>query len=143
QLPCPRAASEGGGVRSHGPAAPRCSRTDARLQTFIPAPPMRPITALALLVLLGSPLAAQRAPTGAIEGDITDSVRVGPLAGAMVTATRTVAGRDSAFVATTDAKGHFRFDSLAVGEYAMRFASPMLDSLQYGGPTAQARVTRG
>ncbi len=104
---------------------------------------MRSITALALLVLLGSPLAAQRAPTGAIEGDITDSVRVGPLAGAMVTATRTVAGRDSAFVATTDAKGHFRFDSLAAGEYAMRFASPMLDSLQYGGPTTQVRVTEG
>ena len=77
---------------------------------------MRSITALALLVLLGSPVAAQRAPTGTIEGDITDSVRVGPLAAAMVTATRTVAGRDSAFVATTDAKGHFRFDSLAVGE---------------------------
>ena len=98
---------------------------------------MRSISALALLVLLGSPLAAQRAPSGAIEGDITDSVRVAPLAGAQVSATRIVAGRDTTFVATSDAHGHFRFDSLAAGEYAMRFASPMLDSLQYGGPTAQ------
>jgi hypothetical protein len=107
---------------------------------------MRSITALALLallVLIGSPLAAQRAPTGAIEGSITDSVKVAPLAGALVSATRTVGGHDSTFVATSDAQGHFRFDSLAVGEYALRFASPMLDSLQYGGPTTQARVTAG
>jgi carboxypeptidase family protein len=104
---------------------------------------MRSISALALLVLLGSPLAAQRAPSGAIEGEITDSVRVGPLAGALVSATRTVAGRDSTYVATSDARGHFRFDSLSVGEYALRFASPMLDSLQYGGPTTQVRVSAG
>lgn len=104
---------------------------------------MRSISALALLVLLGPPLAAQQAPTGAIEGSITDSVHVGPLAGALVSATRTVAGHDSTFVATSDAQGRFRFDALAAGEYALRFASPMLDSLQYGGPTTQARVTAG
>ena len=104
---------------------------------------MRSISGLALLLLLGSPLAAQRAPSGAIEGEITDSVRVGPLANALVSATRTIGLRESTFVATSDAKGHFRFDSLAVGEYAMRFASPMLDSLQYGGPTTQVRVTEG
>ena len=103
---------------------------------------MRSISALALLVLVGSPLAAQRAPSGSIEGQITDSVRVGPLANAQVTATRAVAGRgETTLVATSDAQGRFRFDSLAVGEYALRFASPMLDSLQYGGPTTQARVT--
>jgi hypothetical protein len=101
---------------------------------------MRSISALALLALIASPLAAQQAPKGAIEGDITDSVRVGPLAGALVSATRTIGARESTFVATTDAKGHFRFDSLTVGEYALRFASPMLDSLQYGGPTTQVRV---
>ncbi|MBW8769124.1 MAG: carboxypeptidase regulatory-like domain-containing protein [Gemmatimonadetes bacterium] len=104
---------------------------------------MRSISALVLLVLVASPLAAQRAPSGAIEGQITDSVRVAPLAGALVTATHVAAGRESTFVATSDAQGRFRFDSLAVGEYALRFASPMLDSLQYGGPTTQARVTAG
>ena len=104
---------------------------------------MRSITALALLVLAGSPLAAQQAPTGAIEGLITDSVKVAPLAGALVSATHVGAGRESTFVATTDAQGRFRFDGLAVGEYALRFASPMLDSLQYGGPSTQARVTAG
>src|SRR4051812_38495169 len=108
-----------------------------------PAYPMRSISALVLLVLVASPLAAQRAPSGAIEGQITDSVRVAPLAGALVTATHVAAGRESTFVATSDAQGRFRFDSLAVGEYALRFASPMLDSLQYGGPTTQARVTAG
>lgn len=104
---------------------------------------MRPISALVLLLLLGSPLAAQQASSGSIEGEITDSVRVAPLTGALVSATRVAAGRESTFVATSDAQGHFRFDGLAVGEYAMRFASPMLDSLQYGGPTTQVRVTPG
>ena len=104
---------------------------------------MRSISALALLLLVGSPLAAQRAPSGSIDGEVTDSVHVGPLANALVTVTRAVAGRETTFVATTDAQGRFRFDSLAVGEYAMRFASPMLDSLQYGGPTKQVRVTAG
>jgi len=104
---------------------------------------MRSISALALLFLVGSPLGAQQAPIGSIEGSIMDSVHVGPLAGALVSATRTVAGRDSAFVATSDAQGRFRFDSLTVGEYALRFASPMLDSLQYGGSTTQVRVTAG
>jgi len=104
---------------------------------------MRPTSVLAFLFLLGSPLAAQQAPTGIIEGDITDSVRAAPLAGAVVSATRTVGSRDTTFVATADARGHFRFDSLAAGEYLMRFASPMLDSLQYGGPTTQVRVTAG
>jgi hypothetical protein len=104
---------------------------------------MRPISVLALLFLLGSPLAAQQASTGAIAGDITDSVRAAPLAGAVVSATRTIGNRDTTFVATADTHGHFRFDSLAAGEYEMRFASPMLDSLQYGGPTTQVHVTAG
>ena len=104
---------------------------------------MRSISALVLLVLSAPALAAQGAQSGAIEGNIVDSVRVAPLAGAQVSATSLVAGRETTFVATSDERGHFRFDSLAVGEYALRFASPMLDSLQFGGPTAQARVTAG
>jgi len=93
---------------------------------------MRTFIALALLVCAASPLAAQRT-TGRIEGQVTDSVHMGPLADAEVTATRVGAARETTFVAKTDRRGRFRFDSLDAGRYAMRFASPLLDSLQYGG----------
>ena len=99
-----------------------------------PVPAMRPYTALALLVCLGSPLAAQR-PSGQIEGRVTDSVHAGPLAGARVSATRLGAPRETTFVATTDKRGRFRFESLDAGRYALGFTSATLDSLQYGGST--------
>src|SRR6185503_13726372 len=78
------------------------------------------------------PLAAQR-NSGQIEGQITDSVHASPLADAEVSATRVGVARETTFVAKTDRRGRFRFDSLEAGRYAMRFASPLLDSLQYGG----------
>jgi len=93
---------------------------------------MRTYIALALAVCAGSPLAAQR-NSGQIEGQITDSVHASPLADAEVSATRVGAARETTFVAKTDPRGRFRFDSLEAGRYAMRFASPLLDSLQYGG----------
>jgi hypothetical protein len=93
---------------------------------------MRTYIALALLVCAGSPLAAQRT-TGRIEGQVTDSVHMGPLADAEVTATRVGVARETTFVVKTDRRGRFVFDSLDAGRYAMRFASPMLDSLQFGG----------
>jgi len=93
---------------------------------------MRPSTALALLVLVASPLGAQRT-MGRIEGQVVDSVHASPLANAQVTASPVGTARDTTFYARTDNRGRFRFESLDAGRYAMRFSSPMLDSLQYGG----------
>ena len=101
---------------------------------------MRTYFALALLVCVGSPLAAQQA-WGRIEGQITDSVQVSPLANAMVTATRVGAANETTFVATTDRRGRFRFEPIDAGRYAMRFVSPLLDSLQYGGNSPIVEVT--
>ena len=101
---------------------------------------MRPLAALALVVTVATPLAAQRAPLGRIEGEVIDSVHAAPLAGATVSATLAGPLRDTTFVATTDARGRFRFDSLRAGRYAMSFASALLDSIQYGGPSAQVIV---
>lgn len=101
---------------------------------------MRTYIALALIVCVGSPVAAQRA-SGRIEGQITDSVHVSPLSNAMVTATLVGAARETTFVATTDRRGRFRFESLDAGRYAMRFASKLLDSLQYGGSSPIVEVT--
>ena len=97
-----------------------------------PAPVMRTSIALALLVGLGSPLAAQGG-AGRIEGQVFDSVHAAPLANAAVSATRIGAARDTTLVVRTDRRGRFRFDALEAGRWALRFASPMLDSLQYGG----------
>jgi len=93
---------------------------------------MRTHIALALVVCVGSPLAAQ-GKSGRIEGQVTDSVHVSPLADAMVTATRVGTARDTTFYARTDRRGRYRFESLDSGRYAMRFVSKLLDSLQYGG----------
>jgi hypothetical protein len=93
---------------------------------------MRPSTALALLVLVASPQAAQR-PSGRIEGHVVDSVHAGSLANAQVTATPVGSPRDTTFYARTDDRGRFRFESLDAGRYALRFSTPTLDSLQYGG----------
>ena len=112
----------------------------------IPAPPlapvMRPSIALALLVGLGSPLAAQGGP-GRIEGQVFDSVHAAPLANAAVSATRVGAANDTTLVVRTDQRGRFRFDALEAGRWALRFTSPMLDSLQYGGSAPLADVPAG
>jgi hypothetical protein len=101
---------------------------------------MRTFTAFALLVCAGSPLAAQHA-SGRIEGRITDSVHVGPLMDAQVTATRVDAARETTYYARTDDRGRYQFQSLATGRYALRFVSHLLDSLQYGGNAPVVDVT--
>ena len=103
---------------------------------------MRPYTALALLVCLGSPLAAQQV-SGLIEGQVTDSVHAAPLARARVSATRLDAPRETTLVAMADEKGRFRFESLEAGPYSLGFASAMLDSLQFGGSAPVVFVSPG
>lgn len=101
---------------------------------------MRTLIALVLLLGPAAPLGAQRA-AGRIEGQVFDSVNATSLANARVSATRVGVARETTFVAVADRRGRFRFESLDVGRYAMRFASPMLDSLQYGGLSPLVDVT--
>jgi hypothetical protein len=104
---------------------------------------MRTLTAFALILCAGSPLAAQRA-SGRIEGRITDSVNVGPVADAQVTATRVDAAPETTYYARTDSHGRYRFESLDAGRYALHFVSRLLDSLQFGGsaPVVQVAADR-
>ncbi len=103
---------------------------------------MRTYSAFALLVCAASPLAAQRV-SGSIEGQVTDSVHVGPLADAQVTATRVGAARDTTYYARTDGRGRYRFASVDSGRYALHFLSRLLDSLQYGGNAPIVSVAAG
>ena len=83
------------------------------------------------------------AQVGRLEGTITDSVHLAPLAGVAVSATRLGAERETTLVVAADENGRFRFDSLDPGEYGVGFTSPFLDSLEYGGPVRRVAVTAG
>jgi hypothetical protein len=101
------------------------------------------LAALALLVIspLSSPLAAQTQVAGRLEGTVTDSLRATPFAGVTVRVTRIGADPEVTLSTVADQRGRYRFDRLDTGSYAVSVASPLLDSLEYGGPTMRVAVS--
>ena len=89
-----------------------------------------------------APLGAQ-ASRGVIRGTIIDSIRGRPLVGARVSVIAFDAPDDSARTTTTDDLGAYMVTSLAPGTYAVRFASALLDSLEFGGPPRRATIANG
>jgi hypothetical protein len=104
---------------------------------------MRRIVLVVALTSVARVVAAQAPATGRLEGAVADSVHARPLAGTVVSATLLASARDTTFVATTDKLGHFRFEPLPAGRYAVTFASALLDSLEFGGPVSQVSVAPG
>ena len=92
---------------------------------------------------VATPLAAQATPTGRLEGIVTDSLQNAPFAGAEVTATRLDSAPAKPRSTTADRDGHYAFDSLGAGRYAVSFASPLLDSLEFGGASGMATIEAG
>jgi hypothetical protein len=88
-------------------------------------------------------LAAQRAPSGRLEGTITDSVRSRPLAGVNVLAVRVDSQPSLSAGATTDARGRYVIDTLPAGRYMVDFASPFLDSLEIILPPREITIAAG
>ena len=84
------------------------------------------------------PLAAQAVEPGALVGTVMDSVHNAGLAGARVSLTRLGINYEFTRFAITDALGHFKFEQLVPGPYAVDFESPLLESLEVGGT---ARLT--
>jgi hypothetical protein len=89
---------------------------------------------LFVLFLLGMPLAAAAAQEASltIRGVVTDSVHHGPLVGARIIASRTIA-HDTVtttedVVAKTDAAGRFELKALAAAVYLLTVEHPWLDS---------------
>ncbi len=95
-------------------------------------------------LLLALPAAAQeRAPTGRIEGTVSDSMRARPLAGAIVLLTR-MSPLPSAFYSTaTDERGRYHLDSLSAGRYSLAFSHPVLDSLELVLPSREIELEEG
>lgn len=100
-------------------------------------------TVVMLATCLTVPLEAQAPATGRLEGIVTDSLQNAPFAGAVVTATRLDTTSTTSRSATADRDGRYQFESLAAGRYAVRFASELLDSLEFGGAGGTATVEAG
>ena len=82
------------------------------------------------------PAQAQRAFV-TVHGIAWDSLHSAPLEGAFIT----INGTDRA--ATSDARGYFRFDSLAPGTYVFAMDHPALDSIGFAGTSRRVVVTDG
>jgi hypothetical protein len=82
--------------------------------------------------------AAVAGAQGSVSGTVYDSLGThGPLANATVV----LVERDR--YATTDARGRFRFDSVADGSYTIGFSHPVLDSLDLQVPAVPVTIARG
>lgn len=101
----------------------------------------RLVSCCAVMCAIATPAAAQSAATGRIEGTITDSVHAAPLVGATVLAVRVDPQPSVSGGASTDTRGRYRIDSLAVGRYMVEFASPLLDSLEITLPPREVIVS--
>ena len=89
-------------------------------------------------LVAGAPALAAQAPPPSITGVVYDSLRTrAPLRDVSVMIT------ESGKVASTDARGRFRFDSIPDGKYHLTFFWEMLDSLGIGAPTATVTVAKG
>ena len=105
---------------------------------------MHLIVLVVLLLSVARVVTAQGAPTGRLEGTITDSVHSRPLVGAPVLAIRVDPAQPPvASGATTDARGRFRLDTLPVGRYMVEFASTFLDSLEVILPPREVVIVGG
>ena len=136
--------ADGGTARSamrDGAGGTRASSTDRRLQG------PSAIRALAVAVVLWGCVArsahAQAAGVGSLEGTVTDSVRVRPLAGVSVQAVGAESPATMRGAATTGTDGRFRVDSLPPGRYMVGFESPLLDSLEIALPPRAVTIEAG
>src|SRR5215207_1336911 len=99
--------------------------------------------ALALSPCHARSACAQAANVGRIEGTVTDSIHVRPLAGVRVLAIGTGANANVRGATTSDSAGRYRIDSLAAGRYMLGLESPLLDSLEIALPPREAVVAAG
>ena len=87
--------------------------------------------------------AGQSDQRGRLEGTVTDSVHLRPLAGVRVVAVAADARADQRGVASTDSTGRYRIDSLPSGRYRVGFESPLLDSLEITLTPREVAVQQG
>lgn len=88
--------------------------------------------------------APARGPGTRVHGVVFDSTIMRPLADATVQlASRSDITRGPSYLATTDASGFYRIDSVPPGDYLITFFSPRLDQLGLTGPMHALKVNLG
>jgi hypothetical protein len=81
--------------------------------------------------------------TGTVAGVISDSIHAGALVGALVSIRPVDLAIDTTFTAVTNSDGRFAIEGVIPGRYTIAFASPLLDSLEYGGAVRNLSVAAG
>ena len=101
------------------------------------------VVLLGLTSALARPSHAQDVRTGGLQGVVTDSVHVRPLAGVRVVAVGAGSRTDVQGAATSDSAGRYRIDSLPAGRYVVGFESPLLDSLEIALTPREVAIAPG
>jgi hypothetical protein len=99
--------------------------------------------ATAAIVFLNTPLAAQRLPTGRLEGVVTEKLATRSASAAWISLVQLEPAGGTTINARPDAHGHFHVDSLAPGRYLVQVGVPTLDSLELALPPAEVRIVGG
>jgi hypothetical protein len=98
---------------------------------------------LAASLCLTSPLSAQSAPTGRLEGTVKEAMRSRPVRGASVVVARLEPEPLVSYGAKPDERGHYRIDSLPVGRYMIQLTHASLDSLDLALPVNEVNIVAG
>jgi hypothetical protein len=98
---------------------------------------------LTVSLYLTSPLAAQSAPTGRLEGTVKESVRSRPAQSASVLVARLDPEPVVSFGAKPDERGRYRIDSLPVGRYMIQLTHETLDSFDLALPSNEVNIVAG
>src|SRR5918993_4008035 len=103
------------------------------------------VRALSLVASLGlaTPLAAQTAAVGRLQGVIKETARLRGVKGASITLSRLEPEPLLARSAKPDEKGRFLVDSLPAGRYMIQLTHEALDSLELSLPAAEVNIVAG
>ena len=99
--------------------------------------------AVALLLPFATPLAAQSAAHGRIEGTIKEAARPRGVKGAMVTLARLDPEPVVSFGVRPDERGHYELDSVPAGRYMIQLLHATLDSLELSLPASEVFIAPG
>ena len=98
---------------------------------------------LAASLALTAPLRAQSAPTGRLEGTVTEAVHSRPARSASVLVARLEPEPVVSFGAKPDERGRYRIDSLPVGRYMIQLTHETLDSFDLALPSNEVNIVAG
>jgi hypothetical protein len=101
------------------------------------------LAACATVLLCYSSLAAQRPPTGRLEGTVTEKVATRSASAAWISLVSLEPASGATINARPDARGHFHVDSLPAGRYLVQVGVPTLDSLDLALQPAEVRIAGG